>query len=114
LSRPAGKPNPFDQRAVIDFIRQRGSVAFYVGSVPSDFVEWRRGLRQAAKRADLRLSVLRRGNTIWVLDPDYEPSNDEMRAIAEVVGSMVGGELVTLDQALHDQRRSRVRLIESD
>lgn len=45
MSRPADKPNPFDRRAVIEFVRQRGSVAFCVGSVPADFVEWRRGLR---------------------------------------------------------------------
>jgi hypothetical protein len=60
VGRPVREPTPFDARAVVEFVRARGSVAFPAASLPPDFVEWRRSLRRAAKQIDMRISVLRR------------------------------------------------------
>ena len=111
VGRPVREPTPFDPRAVVDFVRARGSVAFPSASLPPDFLDWRRNLRRAAKQIDMRISVLQRADVVWVLNPDYEPSDAEMAAIMDVVGSLVEPETVDFETALHRQHRNRLRVV---
>jgi len=59
----------------------------------------------------MRISVLQRADVVWVLNPDYEPSDAEMAAIMDVVGSLVEPETVDFETALHRQHRNRLRVV---
>jgi hypothetical protein len=114
MTRPASEPRPQNPTAVVAFVRTQGSIRFDISSVPADFVAWRRELRQEAKKLDIRLSVMRQVGSVWVLNPDYEPSQDVMRAAMEVLGSVLTDQTVDFDDAVQRQRRSRMRLVQDD
>ena len=52
---------------------------------------WRRRLRQFARAADLRISVTRSRDYMIVENVDFESSDDDNRATADVIGAVTGG-----------------------
>jgi hypothetical protein len=57
--------------------------------------------------------VRREGKTVWVINPDYEPTPDVLRATVEVIGSLVDeGEPLDFPTALRQQQRKRMGLVQ--
>lgn len=115
------RPSVSDTIGIAEFIRLRGSVDYPLEAVPGDFVIWRRKIRQEAKGLRIRVSVIRSGDIVVVHNPDHEPSQDELRATMEVMGFLTSDLLgpsdrapvnLTFDDALHAQRRARLRVVQ--
>ena len=114
------RPPVSDTIGIVEFVRLRGSVDYPLEAVPSNFVLWRRKIRDEAKRLDIRVSVIRSGDVVLVHNPDHEPSQDELRATMAVMGSLTADLLaqsdepptaLTFDEALHREQRARLRIV---
>jgi hypothetical protein len=77
------------------------------------FAEWRRRVRQRARAVDLTISVLRSQDYVLVVNPEWEPTEDDSRAIADLVGGALTGTPLSFDEALRKRRRQRLRLVRS-
>jgi hypothetical protein len=106
MSRPAIT----DFGGIVDAARRDGSVHFPVESVPGEFVAWRRRVRQRARGDGLSISVIRAGGLVVVENREWEPSEAEGSAVADVIQGVLTGDRVTYDDALHRRRRERLRL----
>ncbi|WAX58546.1 hypothetical protein M6B22_07215 [Jatrophihabitans cynanchi] len=106
MSRPAIT----DFGGIVDAARRDGSVHFPVESVPGDFVAWRRRVRQRARADALSISVIRAGGLVVVENREWESSDAEDSAVADVIAGVVTGDRVTYDEALYRRRRERLRL----
>lgn len=119
MSHPP-RPSVSDIIGIAEFIRVRGSVDYPLEAVPGDFVLWRRKIRQEVKRLGIRVSVVRSGDIVLILNPDHEPSHDELRATMSVMGSLASDLLgpsdqspanLTFDDALRREQRARLRVV---
>ena len=95
---------------IVDAARRDGSVHFPVESVPGEFVAWRRRVRQRARGDGLSISVIRAGGFVVVENREWERSEAEGSAVADVIQGVLTGDRVTYDDALHRRRRERLRL----
>ena len=107
------QPPVTDHRAIIDAVRRTGSVHYLKDVVPEDFIVWRRRVRQYARAADLRISVTRSREYVIVENVDFESSDDDSRATADVIGAVFEGRSLSFDEALHAVRRQRMRVVPS-
>jgi hypothetical protein len=107
------QPPVNDYRAIIDAVRRRGSVHYLKEVVPGDFTVWRREVRQFARAADLRISVTRSREYVIVENVDFESSDDDSRATADVIGAVFEGRSLSFDEALRAVRRQRMRVVPS-
>jgi hypothetical protein len=112
------RPPVSDTTAIVNYVRNRGSVDYPLESVPGEFVVWRRRLRLEAKDLGMRVSVRRLTGLLVVLNPDHVPSEDEKRALMDVMNAlsaqMLGSEdspVPTFEQALERRRRQRLRVV---
>lgn len=104
------QPPVTDQRAIIDALRRHGSVHYPRTAVPGEFTVWRRRLGQAVRLAEVRISVTRGADYILVENRDYEVSEDDSRALTDVIEAhLLGGDLA-FDDAVQARRRQRLRL----
>jgi hypothetical protein len=71
------QPPVTDYRAIIDAVRRHGSVHYPKASVPGEFTVWRRRLRQLARLAQIRISVIRGGDYVLVENRDFQVSDED-------------------------------------
>jgi hypothetical protein len=100
-----------DFGAIVDAVRTTGALHYSRSSVPTEFVAWRRRLRQAAQVAGLSIRVVRTTDYVVVESRDYEISEDEEGATADVIGGFMVGHRVTYDDALYARRRQRMSVV---
>jgi hypothetical protein len=105
------QPSVTDYRAIIDAVRRHGSVHYPKDAVPGDFVVWRRRLRQVARLADVRISVIRGSDYVLIENPDFEVSEEDRLATTDVIEARILGGDLTVDQAAHARRRQRLRVV---
>jgi hypothetical protein len=98
-------------RAIIDALRQRGSVSYPRTAVPEEFVVWRRRLRQVARLSDVRISVTRGMDYILVENLDYEVGEDDTAATTDVIEAHILGRDLSFDDAVRARRRQRLRVV---
>jgi hypothetical protein len=104
------QPPVTDYRAIVDALRRHGSVHFPRTAVPGEFAVWRRRLRQAARLAEVRISVTRGTDYIVIENLDYEVSDDDSRALTDVIEAHIFGRDLTFGDAVQARRRQRIRL----
>jgi len=108
------QPAVTDFAGIIDAVRSRGSVHYLKRSVPGDFAEWRRHVRQVARAGNVSISVTRSRDYVIVENRDWEPTEDEDLATADVIDGVFTGKPLSLNDALHARRRQRIRLVPPD
>jgi hypothetical protein len=94
------RPPVTDYRAIIDALRQCGSVTYPRTAVPEEFTLWRRRLRQVARLADLRISLTRGVDYVLVEHLDYAVSEDDTAATTDVIEAHILGRDLSFDDAL--------------
>jgi hypothetical protein len=104
------QPPVTDYRAIIDAVRRHGSVHYPRTAVPGEFAVWRRRLRQVARAAEVRISVTRGVDYLLIENLDYEVSNEDSRALTDVIEAHILGRDLSFDDAVHARRRQRIRL----
>ncbi len=104
------QPPVTDYRAIIDALRRHGSVHYPRTAVPGEFTVWRRRLRQAARLAQVRISVTRGAGYILIENRDYEVSDEDSRALTDVIEAHILGRDLTFGDAVGARRRQRLRL----
>ena len=106
-----GQPLVTDYRAIIDALRRRGSVHYPQTAMPVDFIAWRRRVRQVARLADLRISVIRGSDYVLIENRDYQVSEDDNFALTDVIEAHPRTRPdLTFDDAVHARGRQRLRL----
>jgi hypothetical protein len=104
-----------DVIGIIDCIRTGASVEYPVAALPDGLLEWRRRVQAGASRAGVKVAFRTFGtDMVTVFDPDYEPSADELAAIADVMAADVDGHLLSYEDALHARRRARLRVVREE
>ncbi|MDQ2749148.1 MAG: hypothetical protein M3Y44_06440 [Actinomycetota bacterium] len=103
-----------DYRAVIDVVRRYGSVHYPKASVPGEFTVWRRRLRQVARLAQVRISVIRGADYVLVEIRDFQVSEEDNLATADVIQAHLVGRELSFDDALHARGRQRLRVVPHD
>jgi len=106
------QPPVTDFRAIVDAVRTTGSVHYPKSSVPTEFVAWRRRVRQAARATGLSISVTRTAGFVVIENRDYEISDDEELATADAFQGFMAGPRVTYEGALHACRGQRMSLVQ--
>ena len=81
-------------------------------AIPGDFLEWRRRVRRAARAGELRISVTRTADFVVVENREYEVSDDDLGATADVMAATLDGRMLTFAEALRARRRQRMRLVD--
>jgi hypothetical protein len=112
LSHDGGVAQPpvTDHRAIIDALRRHGSVHYPRTAVPGEFTVWRRQLRQVARSADVRISATRGVDYLLIENVDYQVSEEDSRALTDVIEAhLLGGDL-SFEAAVRARRRRRLRL----
>jgi hypothetical protein len=104
------QPPVNDYHAIIDAPRRHNSVHYLHSSVPGEFTVWRRRLRQVARAAEVRISVTRGVDYLPIENLDYEVSEEDSRALTDVIEAHILGRDLTYDDAVHARRRQRLRL----
>lgn len=110
MSRP--QPPIRDVAAIISALRRDGAAYWPLGELPTDFLEWRRQVRRAAKAANLRVSVRRGEQYVFVEHLDHEETEDELYAVADVLDATFRGERLSFDGAVRARARARLRVVE--
>lgn len=109
-----GRLSISDCRGIVDAARRDGSVHFALASVPGDFVAWRRQVRQRACAEGVSISVIRASGLVAVVSRDWESTEAEDAAVADVLDAVLTGQPISYDEALHRRRRGRLRLVDRD
>ena len=104
-------PDPRDVAAVITSVRRDGSVMWPVTALPEDFLGWRRSVRAAAKKAQLRISVRRVNDVAFIEHLDHVVTEDQYRAFGKVVQAQVDGREMSWDEAMHSAGRDRLSAV---
>jgi hypothetical protein len=105
------RPKPANIAGLIEAVRSEGSVHYPRQTVAGDFLDWRRQVRKAARARGLRISVTRRADFVVVENTDYEVSDDDARATADVLEATLAGRTRSFDDALRARRQQRMRLV---
>jgi hypothetical protein len=106
------QPPVTDVSAIVEAVRRRGSVHFRRDAIPGEFTRWRSGVRRAARAAGSRISVRRTAEFVLVESRDYEVSDEEQQAVADVMGAALSGGELSFEDALRTRRRQRLRVVE--
>ena len=104
------QPPVSDFRAIIDALRCHGSVHYPRSAVEGEFTVWRRRLRQVARAAQLRISVTRGVDYVLIEKFDCDVSEEDRRALTDVIEAHILGRDLSFDHAVHARRRQRIRL----
>jgi hypothetical protein len=104
------QPPVTDYLAIVDALRRHGSVHYSRAAVPGEFTVWRRRLRQVARVAHIRISVTRGTDYVLIENLDYEVSDDDSRALTDVIEAHILGRDLTFVDAVRARRRQRLRL----
>ncbi len=104
------QPPVTDYRAIIDALRRHGSVHYPRAAVPGEFTVWRRRLRQVARAAEVRISVARGVDYVLIENLDYEVSEEDSRALTDVIEAHILGRDLIFGDAVQARRRQRLRL----
>lgn len=108
-------PDPRDTTSVVAALRRHGSVLWPADAITGDFLEWRRRIRAAARKAELRISVRRVHGMVLVDHLDHVVSEDQINAFGKVIAStMPGAQPVTYEQTLHEAARERLKPLPRD
>jgi hypothetical protein len=108
-------PDPHDTASIVAALRQHGSVLWPADALTGDLLEWRRRIRAAARTADLRISVRRLHGLVLIDHVDHVVTEDQINAFGKVVAStMIGGDPITYEQAMHQAARERLRPVPRD
>ena len=105
------QPAVTDYRRIIDVVRSRGSVHYPKVEIPGEFTGWRRGVRRAARAGDVSIGVIRTNDFVLVENRDYQVSEDDDLATADVIDARLTGRVLSYDDALHRRRRARLRVV---
>lgn len=103
------QPDPHNVQGVVDLVRRTGSVHLLLDHVPGDFNTWRRAVRRRARAEQLRISIRRVAQFVVIENLDYKASQDDLSALADVLGGRLEGRAVEFDEALHARRRARLK-----
>jgi hypothetical protein len=112
VSHDGGVVQPLvsDYRAIIAALRRYGSVTYPRTAVPGEFTVWRRGLRQFARTAGVRISVTRGIDYVLIENCDFEVSEEDSLALTDVLEAHILGRDLTFGDAVQARRRRRLRL----
>jgi hypothetical protein len=105
------QPPVTDFHAIIDAVRRCGSVHYLKDVVPGEFTVWRRRVRQFARVADLRISVTRSRDYVIVENLDFEVSEEDKRAVVDVIGAVLDGRDLSFDDAVRARGWQRLRVV---
>ena len=72
---------------------------------------WRRRIRQAARLAEVRISVTRGVDYVLIENRDFEVSEEDILATTDVIGARILGRDLTFDDAVRARRRQRLRVV---
>jgi hypothetical protein len=101
-----------DIAGIIGALRREGCVFWPLCELPEDFAAWRREVRQAAKAADLRISV-RRGERYFLVEHlDHELTEDEQLVMTDVMDATSRGRSLSFETALKARARQRLRVVD--
>jgi hypothetical protein len=87
-----------------------GRVHYATDALPGEYTVWRRRLRQVARLAAMRTSVIRGVDYGLVENVDYEASDEDRLATTDVIEAHVLGRDLRFEQAAHARRRQRRRI----
>jgi hypothetical protein len=104
-------PSVIDHRAIIDAVRRHGSVHYPRIAVAGEVTVWRRRLRQIARLAGMRISVIRGSDYVIIESCDYQVSEDESFALTDVIEAHILGRELSFEQAAHARRRQCLQVV---
>jgi hypothetical protein len=107
-------PSIGDVRAVVETVRRRGSVYYPLDALSGDFATWRRRIWAEADRAGVRVSVRRVNQLVLVYDPDRDPPDGLLDAVADLTDELLTGERLDHEQASRNEGRPRLRIVRDD
>jgi hypothetical protein len=113
------QPHPLDTNAIITALREHGSVLWPLDAIPGEFTHWRHRIRAAARSAGLRISVRRVDGLVFIGHVDHVVTDDQINAFNKVIAGTVSAALmdgppITYEQALHEAKRDRLKIVHGD
>jgi hypothetical protein len=113
------QPHPLDTNAIIAALREHGSALCPLNDIPGEFTDWRRRIRAAARSAGLRISIRRVDGLVFIGHVDHVVTDDQINAFNKVIAGTVSAALdgeppVTYEQALHEARRDRLKIVRGE
>jgi hypothetical protein len=113
------QPHPLDTNAILAALREHGSALWPLNDIPGEFTDWRHQIRAAARSAGLRISVRRVDGLVFIGHVDHVVTDDQLNAFNKVIARTVSAALmerppISYEQALHEAKRDRLRLVRGD
>ena len=107
--------NKQDRDRVLDELRTRGEYVVPLEDA-MDVEAWRKGVRQVAHQAGLRVRTMvnSRRTHVFAFHVDHKSTDIEQRAIARVVAVMGTDTPLMFDDAVEQERRAAIHVVRED